>query len=224
MNYIPERPGCEDLEDGDDNDPEDMDDPDGKDDIAAAIRALASFQARRSSGASNKSGERRMTTAATRCFNCGGFGHFKRDCPKPPKRGLGQFRSKTPNFFKPPACRLCGGEHFVRECPDLPLARKFLEREKSKPSSDPQTPKPQSLSQTPNEPDASFKRNGTATLSKAAPRASSNESPVKLVDSALPAMSQESTPGTPRMQLFSYSVPSKHFQCGSSPTPARFGT
>ena len=90
----------------------------------------------------------------------------------------------------------------MRDCPDLPSAKKLLEREKSKSSSDPQTPKPQSRSQTPNEPDLSFKRNGTETLREAAPGASSNESPVKVIDPALPAMNQESTPGTRRMQLF----------------------
>ena len=72
MNYIPERPSCEDPEEDYDNDPEDADDPDsgdGEDDIAAAIGALTSFQACRSSSASDKSGERRKATAATKCFN-----------------------------------------------------------------------------------------------------------------------------------------------------------
>ena len=90
----------------------------------------------------------------------------------------------------------------MRDCPELPYARKSVELRKSKSGSDPQTPKPQSRSQTPNEPDPNFKRNGTATLSEEAQLVSSNESPVKVVDPALPAMCQESTPGTPRMQLF----------------------
>ena len=69
----------------------------------------------------------------------------------------------------------------------------------------------------PNEPNAAFKRDGTAMLHDSPPAdkppphntaqppcepSSLGASPVQVIDFALPAMSEESTPGTPRMQLF----------------------
>ena len=69
----------------------------------------------------------------------------------------------------------------------------------------------------PNEPSATFKRNVTAVLNESpspeynlvhadSPPSSEptpqSESPVQVIDLALPAMSSESTPGTSRMQLF----------------------
>ena len=69
----------------------------------------------------------------------------------------------------------------------------------------------------PNEPNAAFKRDRTAVLHDSPPAdesphqdtvqqpcetSSLNESPVQVIDPVLPAISEESTLGTPRMQLF----------------------
>ena len=69
----------------------------------------------------------------------------------------------------------------------------------------------------PNEPSATFKRDGTAVLSESplfndqltqtdsqpsSEPTPQSESPVQVIDPALRAMSPESTPGTPRMQMF----------------------
>ena len=90
-------------------------------------------------------------------------------------------------------------------------ARSGTARESEPPK--PSAPRPS----VPNEPNTTFKRDGTAVLHEPSPpeepppqtetkpsdeRLPQGISPVQVIDPALPAMSEESTPRTPRMQLF----------------------
>ncbi len=107
----------------------------------------------------------------------------------------------------------------VRNCPSLFAAQLATERlgqaRETKPQK--QVAAPSARPSVPNEPSAMFKRDGTAILSESLPfdnqtlqadlpprsvPTPQSESPVQVIDLALPAMSPESTPGTPLMQLF----------------------
>ena len=94
-------------------------------------------------------------------------------------------------------CLLCNGNHLVRDCPSLPSAKSNLHRVTGRDTDSSQfsVPRPS----TANEPSFAFKRDGTAILPVSVQHA---ESPVRINDPAVPSRSEESTPGTPRMQLF----------------------
>ena len=107
----------------------------------------------------------------------------------------------------------------MQNCPSLPAAQQATERSGQARETEPpkQVAAPSARPSAPNEPSATFKRDGTAVLSESpspdnqlaqtdSPPPSEptpqSESPVQVIDPVLPAMSPESTPGTPRMQLF----------------------
>ena len=136
--------------------------------------------------------------------------------------GLPLTESPWPRRSSPRAklkCLLCKGNHFVRNCPSLTAAQQATERSGQARDTEPQkqVAAPSARPSVPNEPSASFKRDGTVVLSESpspnhqplqedslppSETMPHGESPVQVIDPAMPAMSQESTPGTPRMQLF----------------------
>ena len=80
----------------------------------------------------------------------------------------------------------------MRECPELETAKRLLRQESgSKSDSKPISGRTSAL----NDQTSAYKKDGTAVIYE------TEESPVRIIDSAMP-MSEESTPGTARMQLF----------------------
>ena len=87
----------------------------------------------------------------------------------------------------------------MRNCPKLSIAQQAIHsRIDSKRDADTskQILPRASVSSIPNEPNPDFKRDGTAILPD------QEQSPVRVFDPAMPAMSEESTPGTPLIKLF----------------------
>ena len=130
--------------------------------------------------------------------------------------------AKGPSRFTPRAkleCLLCKGNHFVSDCPSLPATQQATARSGQVQVAEPQKPvsAPSTRPSAPNETSAVSKRNGTAVLNEPFVRddllleieplflsvaTPQSDSSVQVIDPALPAMSEESTPGTPQMQLF----------------------
>ena len=88
---------------------------------------------------------------------------------------------------------------FFRNCPKLSTAQTLLAKSESKEDTDtssrdtvPRSSATSALTET----SVTFKTDGTAVLSE------SEKSPVMVLDPTMPAMNEESTPGTPRMKLF----------------------
>ncbi len=98
----------------------------------------------------------------------------------------------------PIECLLCQGNHSVQNCPALSAAQQCSARFVSKGDPDPSELIAFRVSapNVSNESNAAFKRDGTAMLSDA------EQSPVRVLDTALPAVNEESNPTTPRLQLF----------------------
>ena len=157
--------------------------------------------------------ERRRATSATRGYCCGQYCHFKSDCPQPIRQGLWCFTPRA-NL----ECLLCNINYFQRNCPSLPAAQQATERSGQTRETEPQE-QVAALSarpSAPNEPSAAFGRDGTAVLSECPspdnqqlqldlPPSSEltpqGESPVQVIDPAVPAMSLETSLGTPRKKL-----------------------
>ena len=118
-------------------------------------------------------------------------------------------------------CRLCKGNHFQRDCPEWNKVQAFLERERAgKTMESAKTSVPTSV---PNEPNAAFKRNGTAALAEQSDTAQpADASPILVVDLAMPAMSEDSIPGTSRMQLFLCWKQCRLCRCGFWRIPVLF--
>ena len=221
-NFLPEEACGESPDDEDEYypDPEYPDDEDG--DLTAALPAAGANQRVNPAG---RPGERRKATTTTRCYGCQQYGHYRSECPR-----ARHSNSVRPQARFPLECILCKGPHRVRDCTLLPtcqqVARSSQPRD-SEPARTASQPRPSApvaaRPAAPNEPNATFKRDGTAVLhdsmlaDESPPLAaaqppcepsspgglpSASESPVHVIDPALPAMSEESTPGTPRMQLF----------------------
>ena len=129
--------------------------------------------------------ERRKATAATKCYGCGHFGHYKSDCPRRGRPTAGRTRNQ------PVECLLCGANHYARDCPQLESAKQFVAGSNLDRSTKGEPKQNSSRPSTLGEASAAFKKDGTAVVYDA------KESPVKIVDPALPAMSEESTPGAP---------------------------
>ena len=89
-------------------------------------------------------------------------------------------------------CRLCSGNHFVRECPRLEEAQRLLGKGSTSESDSTST-----LARTsaPSDSSSVVKKDVTAIVYD------TEESPVQVIAPSLP-MREEFTPGTPRMQLF----------------------
>ena len=94
---------------------------------------------------------------------------------------------------RPPTieCRLCSGNHFVRECSLLEEAKRLSGIGSTSESDSKST---SACTSAPSDSSLVFKKDGTAIVYD------SEESPVQIIDPSLP-MSVESTPGAPRMQL-----------------------
>ena len=107
-------------------------------------------------------------------------------------------------------CLLCKGTHFVCNCPSLLAAQQKTEHSKQAPETElqKQVTAPLARPSVPNEPSASFKRDGTAVMSEFplrnnqltqadSPSSSEptllSEFSVKVIDPALPTMSPEFT-------------------------------
>ena len=107
----------------------------------------------------------------------------------------------------------------MQNCPSLPAAQQATERSGQARETEPQqqVTVPSAHPSVPNETVATFKRDGTAVLRESlspndqltqadfplsSEPTTQSESPVQVIDPALPAMSPESTTGTPQMKLF----------------------
>ena len=162
---------------------EDEDDPEYDDEVAAA---LAEAQPRRSSSTSTRVGKREVPSTS-KCYSCGQPGHYRADCPR--RSRVGTSRRLQPVQIE---CRLCGEHHFVRECPQLEAAKRLLKQEASAKTD---TKTNAARTSTVSDSSVNFKKDGTAVIFE------TEDSPVQVCDPALP-MSDESTPGNPRMALF----------------------
>ena len=168
---------------------------------------------------------RRTATATTRCYGCGQYGHFRSDCP----RGRCA-NSARPQTRFPLECLLCKGTYRTRDCYLLSACQQLactpqardLEPVKAAIQSRPSVPVTL-RSAALNKPNAAVKRYGIAVLHEstladesllldaALPQCESSslegppspgKFPVQIINPALLAMNEESTPGTPQMQLF----------------------
>ena len=169
---------------------------------------------RRNPNSSSNPQERRRATSATRCYGCGQYSHFKSDCPRPCRKGPRRFATRAKL-----ECLHCKGDHFVRNCPSLPAVQQATKLSGQARETEPQkqVTVPSARPSVPDDYSATFKRDTALVLSESpspddqltqadSPPSSEptpqSESPVQVIDPALPAMSPESTPKTPRMQLF----------------------
>ena len=132
---------------------------------------------------------RREATSDTKCYNCGQYGHYRSDCPQRRKSRFTGRQATRPSVIE---CRLYAGNHYVRQCPQLETVKRLLSQESVfKSDSKPTSARTSAL----NYATSAFKKDGTAVFYEA------EESPVRIIDPAMP-MSEKSTPGTARMQLF----------------------
>ena len=159
-----------------------------EEDLVAAFADSKSGKRGETSTAGRKS-ERRKATSATKCYACGNLGHYASDCPR-----RSRSTSSRRNDQRPVACLLCGANHFARDCPQLEIAKRAVVN--SDKATKPESKQTSSHTSTNADSKETFKKDGTAIVCEG------QQSPVQVLDPALPAMSEESTPGTPRMQLF----------------------
>ena len=175
----------------DDDDYGEVDDDEGEEDISAAL-GDARFR-RGNNSYSGQRGERRKATSATKCYGCDQYGHYKADCPRLRSSGGGRQQTRAPLS----GCLLCGGDHFAKNCPQLALAKRAVAETAASSKADKTDIKPV-LPPRPSssDPGAVGKKDSTMVL------AASGGLARQATDTVMPAMSEESTPGTPRMQLF----------------------
>ena len=153
------------------------------------MAALTDLKTRRGNGANQRTG-RREATSSTKCFNCGQYGHYKSDCPQ---RKKSKFTMRQPARPKVIECRLCTGNNFVKKCTQMEKAKQWLSQESTYTGDF----KPTSVRISgPSYSSSVFKNNNTAIVYE------TKESAVQIIDPSL-HMSAESTPGAPRIQLFS---------------------
>ena len=159
-NFLPEEPSAQDpgsLEEPSDAEPLDEE----EEELMAALGTLNST--RKNFNSITNPPEMRRATSTTKCYGCGQYGHFKSDCPRPNRRGPKRFAPRTKL-----ESLLCQGNHFIRNCPPLPVAQQATERSGQARETEPQKQVAASSarSSAPNEPSATFKREGTAVLSE----------------------------------------------------------
>ena len=187
-NYsLPERIDEEESENEDVGEP--YPDEEEEEELAAALTDFKS--GKRGTSTSGQKYERRKATSSTKCYNCGNFGHYASDCPR---RDRSTSRRNRKFDQRPIACLLCGGDHLARDCPQLEIAKRAVSNSEKATKADLKSTS--SRPSTPGDQKDAFKKDGTAVICEA------HSSPIRILDPALPAMSEESTPGTPRMQLF----------------------
>ena len=172
-NFLPEEACGEPPDDENDfyPEPESVDDKDG--DLVAALPASGTNQRGNPTG---RLAERRKATATIRCYGCGQYGHYRFDCP----RGR-RSNSVRPQARFPLECILCKGADRVRDCSMLTACQQ-VERSSQARDSEPAKagfqPRPSApvaaRPAAPNEPNAAFKRDGTAVLHDSPP---ADESP-----------------------------------------------
>ena len=149
---------------------------------------LADLKARRGKLMKRRAG-RREATSSTKCYNCSQFQHYRSDCPQRRKSRLAGRQLMRPAAIE---CRLCAGNLYVRECPQMKTAKRLLSQESvSKNDSKPTSARTSAS----NDSDSMCKKDCTAVIYE------TDESPVRIIDPAMP-MRKESTSGSARMQLF----------------------
>ena len=170
-----------------------------EEDITAAVGVLSSTK--QNETLPNKPPERQkaVATSSTRCYGCGRYGVSRSNCQRPRRFGfLMDVFNHLQRLDLRFDCALCKTNHFLRNCPKLRTAQQLLAKSESKwdiAISRRDTVPRSSATSAPTETSVTFKRDGTAVLSE------SEESPVMVLDPTMPAMSEESTAGTPRMKL-----------------------
>ena len=148
------------------------------------MAALADLKARRGDWTDRRTGKREARSS-TKCYIRGQYGHYKLDCPQRRKSKYTERQLMRPSAIE---CRLCAGNHYIRECPKLETAKRMLSQESA--SSDFKLTL--ARTSTPSDSISVFKKDGTAIIYE------TDNSPVQIIDPAMP-MSEESTPGTARM-------------------------
>ena len=141
-------------------------------------------------GADWTANRKARSDSSTKCYNCGQFGHYKSDFPQRRKSNYTKRQPMRPSAIE---CRLSAGNHYMRECPELGTAKRLLSQ-KSVSNSD---SKPTNLGTnlSPDDSTSAFKKDVTKFIYE------TEESPVQIINPAMP-MSEESTHGTAKMQLF----------------------
>ena len=152
------------------------------------MATLADLNTRRGNSTERRAG-RRESTSSTKCYRCGQYRHYRSDCPQ---RRKSRFRGRQATRPSVIDCRLCGRNHHVRECPQLETAKRLVcQNSGSKSDSKPTSARTSVL----NDPTSAFKKDGTAVIYE------TKKSLVRIIYPPMP-ISEESTPGTARMQLF----------------------
>ena len=151
-----------------------------EEDETKLIAALADLKVRRGDSTDRRA-ERREATSSTKCNNCKQCGHYKSDCLQQRKSIYTKCQPMRPSAIE---FRLCAGNHYIRECPQLETAKRLLSQGSvSKVDSKPTSAR----TSAPSYQTSAFKTDGNAVIYE------TDESPVRIIVITMP-MSEESTP------------------------------